>query len=258
MPTNTDKKAPPKGPTQGQLNATANAAAKSAAKARGKLVEDIERLCSDAGISLATLARESGVLYSHLWRIMAGKATPTIETYAKLAVPLGADLATRLYPNTGPRIRDRHQAPITEALLQQRHPRWRPATEVRVRHPSRGWIDVVLHDPRESRILAVEIESDIRRIEQQVRWARMKAESLPSWEGWPPDAEPAQISQLLIVRRTRVTRHVAAEFEQQLRVAYPAHPEDALAALTGTAAWPGSAMIWAQINPDGVRFLPTQ
>jgi hypothetical protein len=40
---------------------------------------------------------------SYLRRIMAGKASPTIETYAKLAVPLGADLSTRLYPNTGSR-----------------------------------------------------------------------------------------------------------------------------------------------------------
>jgi|GEM_PF-1404358 Helix-turn-helix. len=234
--------------------AQARAAARSAAKARAKLVEDLERLCADAGITYATLAREAGVPHGHLSRILAGKVAATIETYAKLAVPLGADLATRLYPNTGPLIQDRHQAPIVEALLDLLQPRWRPHTEVGVRHPARGWIDVVLHEPRERRIVAVEVESDIRRIEQQIRWSQMKAESLPSWEGWP--VEGAETSRLLIVRRTRATRATAHEFARQLGVAYPAHPEDALAALTGTAAWPGSAMIWAQIDPDGVRFLP--
>ena len=234
-------------------------------------MEDVERLCADAGISLATLAREAGVPYQQLWLMMAGKANPSLETYAKLAIPLGADLSARLYPNTGPTIRDRHQAPITEALLAQRHPRWRAATEVSVRQPARGWIDLVLYEPREAVIVATEIESDIRRIEQQVRWARMKAESLRSSDAWPRgeaapqqdaapqhDAESPLVSQLLIVRRTRATRRTALEFAAQLALAYPAHPEDALAALTGTKLWPGAAMIWAEINPERVRFLPTR
>jgi hypothetical protein len=142
-------------------------------------------------------------------------------------------------------------------LLGQLHPRWRPATEVGVTRPARGWIDVVLREPREGLAVAVEIESDIRRIEQQVRWARMKAESLPSWDDWPSNDEP-RISQLLIVRRTRSTRQTATEFAKQLAVAYPAHPQDAVAALTGSAPWPGPALVWAQIEPAGVRFLPTR
>ena len=112
---------------------------------------------------------------------------------------------------------------------------------------------MVLHEERERQIVAVEIESDIRRIEQQLRWAQMKAESLPSWDGWP--AGGAEISRVLIVRRTRATRQTAVEFTRQLAAAYPAHPEDALAALTGAATWPGAAIIWAQIEPERVRFL---
>jgi hypothetical protein len=45
------------------------------------------------------------------------------------------------------------------------------------------------------------------------------------------------------------------EFERQLAVAYPAHPADALAALTGAAPWPGAALIWAEIERDRVRFI---
>jgi transcriptional regulator with XRE-family HTH domain len=239
-------------PTQGQVRT----AARAASRANAKLVEDLERLCSDAGISHRALADAAGVSHGYLSKVMACKVRPSLGTYAKLAVPLGADLSTRLYPNTGPLIRDRHQARITEALLGSHHPRWTPATEVGVRQPARGWIDVVLHEARERRLVAVEIESNIGRIEQQVRWARMKADSLPSWAGWPVDG--AEISRLLIVRRTRANRQTALEFARQLAAAYPAHPEDAMGALTGSTPWPGAAMVWAQIDPDRVRFLASR
>jgi transcriptional regulator with XRE-family HTH domain len=242
--------------TLGQgTRAAPRAAARAATRARARLAEDIERLTADAGITLTALARAAGIEHGYLSKIMAGKARPSIETYAKLAIPLGADLATRLYPNTGPLIRDRHQARIVEGLLHQLHPRWRATTEVGVSRPSRGWIDVVLHDQREGLLIAVEVESDIKRIEQQVRWGRMKADALPSWEGWPRGGSPT-VSQLLIVRRTRATRQTALEFAGQLTLAYPAHPEDALRALTATAPWPGAALVWAQIDPTRVRLLP--
>ena len=204
----------------------------------------------------------------YLYRIIAGKSAPTIETYGKLAVPLGADLATRLYPNTGPVIRDRHQARIVEALLAAVHPRWVVSTEVLVWKPARGGIDVVLTDERARLVIATEIQSELRRLEQIVRWSREKAESLPSWLGWPATrrsdrldgvAEPApQISQLMVVRRTRATRDVGREFARMLLAAFPAHPADALAALRDTAVWPGSALVWAQLDAKGVRLLATR
>jgi hypothetical protein len=45
------------------------------------------------------------------------------------------------------------------------------------------------------------------------------------------------------------------EFQRQLAAAYPAHPADAMAALNGTARWPGSALVWAEIEPNRVRFI---
>ena len=42
---------------------------------------------------------------------------------------------------------DRHQARILEALLEARHPRRQPHTEVAVRQPTRGWIDLALTSP---------------------------------------------------------------------------------------------------------------
>lgn len=217
-------------------------------------------MAADAGISHAALAREAGISPGYLADILAGKERPSLETYARLAVPLGADLATRLYPNTGPTIRDRHQARILEHLLEVRAPRYRAWTEVGVTRPARGWIDVVFEDERDARLIATEIESDLRRIEQAVRWGREKADSLPSWTRWPAIAAvgPPAVSQLLVIRRTRANRRLAGDFARQLALAYPAHPEDALAAVTGTAPWPGAALVWARVEPARVRLLPSR
>ena len=174
----------------------------------------------------------------------------------KLTMSLGSDLSVRLYPNTGPTIRDRHQARILEALARAAaHLVGAHFLRSRSRHPSRGWIDAVLHDATAGTIVATEIQSDLRRLEQLLRWFPEKVASLPSWEGWAHLGAVATTSQLLIVRSTKATRQVGREFERQLAAAYPAHPADAIAALTGTAPWPGAALVWAEIERDRVRFI---
>ncbi len=232
------------------------AARRASVRARAGIREDVERLRLDAGWSIAQLARASGVDPGYLYRILNGDERPSIETYARLIAALGADLALRAYAGTGPAVRDRHQAPMLELLLAERHPRWTPYTEVLVRRPARGSIDAVLHEPRERVAVAAELQGELRRLEQLVRWQTMKAESLPSWGRWSGLAADAPtISRLLLVRRTRATRQVASEFARQLRVAYPAHPDDAVAAITGTAAWPGPALVWASLDGAAPRFL---
>jgi hypothetical protein len=120
--------------------------------------------------------------------------------------------------------------------------------EVAVRSPSRGWIDLVLHAPLERSLVATEIQSDLRRVEQLLRWFPEKVASLPSWEGWPQLGDIGAPSRLLIVRSTKATRIAGREFARQLATAYPAHPADAVAALAGTTPWPGAALIWADIQ----------
>lgn len=233
-----------------------------AAQARRRLIEDIERLMLDGGITLTALAAAAGIAHSYLSAILAGRTKPSLETYAKLARPLGADLAARLYPNTGPTLRDRHQARILEALMALLSGRWNTLTEVSVWKPVRGVIDALLIDRRADLVVATEIESDLRRIEQTIRWSHEKTEALPSWSGWPTvaaaEAGAPSVSQLLIARRTRANEALAREFARQLALAYPAHPDDALAALRGEKPWPGSALVWAKIDRDRVRFLATR
>lgn len=162
------------------------AVARAVRAAYGNLGEDVRRLREDAGVSRAELARASGVDPSFLARIELGTAHPSLETCARLGVSLGADLATRLYPTTGPLVRDRHQLAIAESLLPILHATWHPFLEVAVRRPSRGWIDLALHNRSRAVIAAVEIQSELRGVEQVIRWSEEKARSLPSWERMGP------------------------------------------------------------------------
>ena len=230
-------------------------AAYASERLRAQFAEDLLRLLIDSGVSQRALAAASGVPQSYISEIVHRTARPTLEASARLAAALGADLQLRLYPNTGPAIRARHQARILEAVLAALHPRWTPYTEVAVRRPSRGWVDLALHDPREPALVATEIQSELRRLEQIVRWSAEKASSLPSWDGWDRLGAAPAISQLLIVRRTRTNVATAREFAGQLRVAYPAHPDDALAALTSTHRWPGAAILWAADGAAGPRLV---
>ncbi len=234
--------------------AVVRAAAASAKRARSVLRGDLDQLRLDAGWSIARLADVAGVDAGFVHRILHDEGRPSVETYARLAAALGADLSTKAYPNTGPGIRDRFQAPILELLLRDAHPRWHAFTEVAVHRPSRGWIDAVLHEQRARVAVASEIQSELRRLEQLIRWQMMKADALPSWEGWDRLGEEPSISRLLVVRRTRATRHAATEYTRQLRVAYPAHPDDALEALTGAATWPGPALVWVTLDARGARW----
>lgn len=226
-------------------------------KIRQRLAEDLQRLREDAGASRSAVARSAGIDRSVVAKIERGILAPTLETYGRVAAALGADFAARIYPQSGPAIRDRHQVPMAELVLGSLHARWSPAPEVAVRRPVRGWIDLVLHDPLAHALVATELESSLRRIEQLLRWSTEKALALPSsngWRDWLDGSREPEMSRLLVVRWTRANREAAAEARRMLREAYPADPRDALEALTGTAAWPGPAMIWARLDKGGPRL----
>jgi len=220
-----------------------------------QLADEIVRQREDAGLSRRALAAAAGIHHSLLDRVEDGRVRPSQDTYLRLAAALGADYTAHLYPNTGPVIRDRFQAPILEGLLGMLAHRWQPFPEAAVRRPARGWIDVALHDGAAGLIVATEIESLLRRLEQLARWSRAKADSLPSWDGWQHLPMAPEISQLLIVRRTRANVDVARAADRQLRATWPAHPSDALSSLGGAGRWPGSSLVWVRCERGDVRFL---
>ena len=222
---------------------------------RSMIGTELRRLRLDAGLSLSRVAEASGVSRSHLNELELGTADPSLPRLVAMADALGADLSIRFYPNTGPLVRDHIQARIVEELLRIAHPRWRRFTEVPVYRPARGRIDVVMHDPGSAVVVATEVHSQVRRLEQQLGWARLKAESLPSADLWSRlEREPA-VRQLLVLRNTRATRELARTFESTLRTAFPARAADVFAAVASDGEWPGHGLLWADVTRDAVRIL---
>lgn len=221
----------------------------------------------DAGLSQRQVATAAGISQSYLAEIEAGRAEPSLSVVVALANALGGDVSVRFFPGTGPKLRDSIQAPMVEAMLRILHPRWARFPEVPVQSPVRGVIDLVVADESASLLVAAEFHSQLRRLEQQIRWAREKADSLASTsitELIVGRTRPASVSRLLVLRSTRATRMLATQFESTLAAAYPARTADLIASLTSEAAWPGAGIVWIRLDgrrthvmegpPPGVRL----
>jgi transcriptional regulator with XRE-family HTH domain len=220
----------------------------------GSALGDLDRLRSDAGISLRQLAIAAQVDPGYLTQILAGDRQPSIAVLVSLAKALGADLSIRAFPTTGPNIRDRAQAPIVEEMLRIAHPSWRRSVEVAVIRPARGFIDIVLDRPDE--VVATEVQSRLDRLEQTIRWSQDKARSLPSSDLWTAiDGDPT-VHRLLVLRSTAATREIGRRFESTLHAAYPARARDTFLALTEPATpLPDHGILWADLHGDTVRIL---
>ena len=198
---------------------------------------------------------------SHVARIESASARPSLEVLAAIGVALGAEMSLRYFPGSGPRLHDRFQASMIEAFLRELDPRWLVELEVPISQPSRGVIDVVLTDRKSAATVATEVQSELRRLEQQVRWSAEKADGLVQrLTHAGRDSAERRVSRLLILRSTVGMREIARRYKATLRVAYPARTEDVVRALTTpTAAWPEAGIVWMHVEGDKatlMRFPP--
>ena len=217
------------------------------------LGEDVRRIRLDAHLSIADLGRAIGIDDAHLGRIEAGQAHPSTEVLTAIGVALGADLSIRYFPGSGPRIHDRFQAPMVETLIRSLHQRWRVELEVPVSEPARGVIDAVLRDRSTGLIVATEVQSDLQRLEQQIRWGHEKAVGLA---GRLADAGSSpSVFELLILRSTVRTRDLARQYAATLHAAFPARTADAYDSLTAATSWPGSAIVWMHVHGSTVTLM---
>ncbi len=220
------------------------------------VVGEIDRLRLDCGLTVRGLAERAGVSNGYLSQVIGRSREPSIAVLTALATALGGDLSLRVYPSTGPRLRDGVQARIVEELLRIAATSWRASVEVPVHRPSRGYVDAVFDDARRAVAVATEVQSRIDRLEQQIRWARDKAASLPSSDLWRFLDGDRSTSRLLVIRSTAANREIAGRFESTLASAYPARCIDVHAALTtASAPWPGAGILWANVRGDVVRIL---
>jgi len=81
------------------------------------VVVDIDRLRRDAGMSVRRMAHEASIDSGYLSQLFAGLRSPSTAVLVALTTVLGADLSIRVYPTTGPTVRDAIQARIGEELL---------------------------------------------------------------------------------------------------------------------------------------------
>jgi transcriptional regulator with XRE-family HTH domain len=215
---------------------------------------DIARIRTEIGASQAAVGREAGIDRSHVTRIEAGRAHPSLESLIAIATAMGADVSVRLYPGRGPKLADRHSARMIECTLRELAPIWTPHLEVRVDRPVRGYIDVVFERRDRPLLVATEYESMLPRLEQQIRWAAEKAAAVASSDLVGPGPPPA-ISKLLVLRSTERTRALARTFDSILETAYPARTRDAVDSLRTGSSWPGAAVVWIRIEGDHVELL---
>src|SRR5262245_6107522 len=233
--------------SQAQVTADRHTAA-----ARRTTGEELRQIREDAGLSRARVAAAARVDASYVGDIEEGRARASLEVLNRIAAALNANLSVRIFPNTGPRIRDRFQALMIEALLRMVGPGYERHHEVPVHRPVRGTIDVVLAAAAFGRIISIEAHSDLRRIEQQLRWAAEKSDALSSSTIWPAlttSGVVAVTSRLLLLRSTATTRSLAREFAATFAAAYPADPGAVLDALADPARpLPGNGLLWARVE----------
>ena len=212
---------------------------------------EMRRMREDAGRSQSAVSRASGISQGHVSAMEAGTARPSLEALLAIAAALGCDLSVRMFPGTGPRIRDRIQVAMSEALLALLHPRWTAQPEVPVYRPVRGVIDLVLADGQAHLLLPTELQSELRRVEQQIRWSVQKADALAAM----PDHAGERVSRLLVVRNTAAMRETVRAAGRTLAAAYPARSADAVASLGSERPWPGAALLWADVEGGRATIL---
>ena len=228
-----------------------------AREVRATIGRDLLRLRKDSALSQARVARAARLSPAHLCAIEQGRAEASTDALVAIADVLGADLAVRAYPNTGPRIHDHIQAAIVEALLGVVRPRWRTYLEVPVRRPARGYVDLVLRGSDPSLCIATEVHSALPRVEQALRWAQDKADSLASADLWKDVPADTSVDRLLILRSTRATRDLAHRYPETLASAYPARARAIFDALVGDGPWPGAGILWVRYEGGRVSLLST-
>jgi hypothetical protein len=190
---------------------------------------------------------------SAVGRIEAAAIEPDLDTLVRVASVLGCDVSVRLYP-TGAPIRDRFQAPMLEAVLGIIDPSWERHVEVPVVGAVRGVIDGVIGHPVRPLLVALEVQSEIRRAEEVLRRSSGKAQGLRATplaraHGPQPGEDQLDVSQVLVLRSTRTTRAVVGELSRTFMAAFPARTVDALAALRDvTLPWPGASVIWVHLH----------
>jgi len=218
-----------------------------------RLRHDLERLIDDAGITRAAVARRACLSESALSRLLGGQSRPEFEVLLRICLALDGDLYLKIAAGVDVPIRDAIQARMIEAFLLVAGGHWRPHPEITITTPARGSVDLVLESTTGHPLLvAAEFQSQLRRLEQTIRWSAEKAAGVRSTalarQLAAVSGEEPRIGRLLVVRNTVANRAVAREFAATLAAAYPVGPAEVVAAIRGVGPWRGDGIAWMSVH----------
>ena len=204
----------------------------------------------ESGITQVDLAAAAAIDQGHLSRIERGLIQPGLDVLLALGACLGADLGVRLFPGAGPRLQDRFQAPMVEALIRLLHPRWIRIPELGV-PKARGFVDLALGLRTADAGIVCEAHSELRVLDLVLRRLKEKALAVTDL-----GLVGAEVSTMLLLRSTKQNRDTVRTFEATLAAAFPGTIADALAALRGPdAVWPGPTLVWADLTAGRATIL---
>ena len=225
---------------------------------RQAIGRELQRARHEAGLSVRKVGIEAGVDPSHIRRVELGESALSQDALVAVSAVIGHDVSMRLYPSSGPRVRDHVQVRLLDALLRELHPRWKPRLEVPVYRPVHGVIDVVLEDRDANAVVSGEAHSVLHAVDAQIRWAAQKTDALPSADGWPWGMDGPARSRLLLLRDSSALRSMVGSASGVFDAAYPAASMAAFESLVGDRPWPGSAIVWVHVDGSASRLLHGQ
>jgi transcriptional regulator with XRE-family HTH domain len=129
-----------------------------------------------AGLSQRQAAALAGISQTFVSSVERGVRCPTFMIASRVAAAVGHDLAVRIYPAGGVRIRDSGQVAVLEQIVADTAPAWHSHLELPIGETDRRAADLVLEGPTE--ILHVEAEGGIADLQAQLRAAQLKRVAL--------------------------------------------------------------------------------
>ena len=184
--------------------------------------EELQRARLEAGLSIRRVGRERASTRATSAGSELGPSALSQDALVAVAQSVGHDASVRLYPSSGPRVRDHVQVRMLEALLRALI----RAGSAASRCPSIGRCAAsstsCLDDASPTSSFPAKAHSALHAVDAQVRWAAQKTDALPSATGWPwgIDGDPAR-SRLLLLRDTAANRALVGSAAAMFRAAYP-------------------------------------
>lgn len=209
-----------------------------AADVAARLARELVAARAVAGLTQRQVARRARVSQALVSQVEHGKTAPSLGVMHQLAAATGHDLAIRLFPGDGIRLRDSGQLRVAEMLRAVAHPTWRVQLEVPVATGrDRRAIDVVLDAP--GALVAIEIERALLDLQAQLRSAQLKRAALADRVG-------RTTALVLAVPDTERNRAVVEAHRALLAAALPLPSRRIWACIRSGGHLQGDGLLWVR------------